>query len=158
MRRVLAVAVALLLAACGEPPIDVAIPERQPQERIADLAEILDTQALAPRLDAAAVAGTDIVVLTYETEQAGCGEAYRAAREFVAAWDAEAAIVAVARPGDFASDSENRVRCVGVQPRDERAVSGALREQIAEELVPPKTADNDWDGAFAAAVDALATR
>lgn len=154
MRRWLAV-VALVLAACGEPPVDVEIPQRDGDAHVLDNAGVLDEQALDERLRAAAADGTDIVALTYETEQASCGEAFRAAREFVRAWEADIALVAVAEPGDFTSDDPARERCLGVQPLQDRAVPADLREQIAEELVPPKAADNDWDSAFAVAVDAL---
>lgn len=146
-------AAAVLLAACGEPAVDVTIPEREPEQQVADLAGILDAGALEERLGG--LDDKDIVVLTYETDQASCGEAFRAAGEFVRAWEADIALVAVARPGDFASDDEQRQRCLGVQPLDDRSVPGALREQIAEELIPPKAAVNDWDGAFGAAVEAL---
>lgn len=145
----------ILLAGCGEPTIDVDLPQRAGTERVADLAGILNADALEARLEQAAQEGTDIVVLTYESEQAGCGEAYRAAQEFVMKWAANVALVAVAEPGDFKAEAEPRERCFGLQPSASTEVSGGLRERIAEELVPPKTADNDWDGAFAVAVDAL---
>ena len=145
----------VLLVSCGEPPVDVTIPERDADQHVLDRADILDVDALEARLADVAADGTDVVALTYETEQASCGEAFRAARQFVRRWDADVALVAVARPGDFASKDEQRQRCLGVQPLDDRAVPGALRERIAEELVPPKAAANDWDGAFGVAVDAL---
>lgn len=146
---------ALLLAACGEPPIDVDVPARDDGQHVLDQAGILDAQGLDARLDQAADDGTDIVALTYESEAATCGEAFRAAREFVRTWKADVALVAVARPGDFTSDDPQRRRCLGVQPLYDRAVAGALRERIAEELIPPKASVNDWDGAFTVAVDAL---
>ena len=157
MRRAAAAGAALLilLAGCGEPAIDVEIPQRPGKERVADLAGILDVEALEARLAEAAEGGIDIVALTYETEQAGCGEAYRAAQEFVQKWAANVALVAVAQPGDFTSEEEARERCFGLQPRVGEDISGGLREKIAEALVPVETADNDWDGAFAVAVDAL---
>lgn len=157
MRRTVQVCAVLLvvLAGCGEPPIDVDLPQRAGGEHVADLAGILDAQALDARLAAAAQDGTDIVALTYESEHAGCGEAYRAAQEFVAAWDADVALVAVAQPGDFTSEDDGRERCFGLQPLAEGDVPGGLRERIAEQLVPAETADNDWDGAFAIAVDTL---
>ena len=148
----------IVLAACGEPPIDVAIPAREGTQRVADLAGILDAAALEKVLAEAAQDGTDIVALTYETEQAGCGEAYRAAQEFVARWAANVALVAVAQPGDFASTEETRERCFGLQPGPGGDLPGDLRERIAEQLVPAETADNDWDSAFAVAVDALMDR
>lgn len=144
---------AVVLAACGEPPVDVTIPDREEGQHVLDLADVLDEQALQSRL--AQTQGVDVVALTYETEQASCGEAFRAAREFVQAWEADIALVAVARPGDFASSEEQRQRCLGVQPLEGRSVPAGLREQIAEELIPPRAAVNDWDGAFAVAVDAL---
>jgi hypothetical protein len=160
MRRAAAGCAALLimLAGCGEPAIDVEIPQRPGRDRVADLAGILDVDALEARLAEAAEGGVDIVALTYESEQAGCGEAYRAAQEFVQQWAANVALVAVAQPGDFASEDEARERCFGLQPRVGEDVPAGLRETIAEELVPAETADNDWDGAFAVAVDALVDR
>jgi hypothetical protein len=122
---------------------------------VADLAGILDSDALEGQLAQLDKGGRDIVALTYETPQASCGEAFRAARKFVVEWDADIAVVAVARPGDFTATAQERQRCLGVQPRDDRAVGADLRERIAEELVPPLTAHNDWDGAFTAAVEAL---
>jgi hypothetical protein len=156
MRKVF-VLLALVLSACGEPEVDIEIPQRDDGDYVFDDAGILDEEALEDRLAELDESGPEIVALTYETEQASCGEAYRAARQFVRGWNADIALVAVARPGDFASDDKGtRERCLGVQPLDDRAVSGDLREQIAEELVPPITADNDWDAAFESAVDALA--
>lgn len=157
MRRAVAAgAIGLaVLTGCGEPAIDVDLPQRAGDERVADLAGILDADALEARLAEAAQDGMDIVALTYETEQAGCGEAYRAAQEFVAAWEADVALVAVARPGDFTSEEEERERCFGLQPAAGNDVAGGLRELIAEELVPEESADNDWNGAFGVAVDAL---
>ena len=149
----------VLMTACGEPAVDVEISAREERQHVLDQAGILDAEALEQRLDTAQEdAGLDIVALTYESEQANCGEAYRAAREFVRTWEADVALVAVADPGDFTSTEQTRQRCLGVQPLDDRGIPGDLREQIAEELVPPKAADNDWDGAFAVAVEALVER
>lgn len=155
MRRWLLLAGLLALGACGEPATDVTIPERNPGQHVLDQAGILDTEALERRLAKAEDKGVDIVALTYETSSANCGEAFRAAREFVQTWQADVALIAVARRGDFTSDDPKRQRCVGVQPVDTRAVSGALRERIAEELIPPKALANDWTGAFTVAADAL---
>jgi hypothetical protein len=150
--------VVLAAAACGEPAVSVDIPAREGEERIADLAGIFGdrTTALEDRLAQIAEDGPDVVALTYETGEASCGEAYRAAQEFIEAWKADVALVAVARPGDFTSTDETRERCVGVQPRDAETLSGGVREQIAEQVVPPRAADNDWYGAFLAAADAVA--
>lgn len=161
MRNVAAAALAAVcvVAACGEPAPDVDLPARSGDAHVADEAGVFDAQErgdLEERLSEIAVDGPDVVALTYETDQANCGEAYRAAKRFVQAWDADIALVAVAAPGDFDSTEDTRKRCLGVQPRDERAVPGGLREEIAETLVPPKAADNDWYGAFVVAADALA--
>ena len=154
----LLVGLAFVAVACGEPAVDVDVPARGPQQHVEDQAGILDAAALEDRLATLAQDGPDVVALTYETPQASCGEAFRAARQFVADWDADIAIVAVARPGEFTATAQDRQRCVGVQPRADRALGADLRERIAEELVPPFAADNDWDGAFAAAVEALAAQ
>lgn len=144
--------------ACGEPPVDVDIPARGVRTHVADLAGILDVDRLTGSLEPAAADGLDIVVLTFETPQASCGEAFRAGAEFVDAWDGDVAVVAVARPGDFASEGDDRQRCLGVHPRDERDVPGAVRERIAEELVPPLAAKNQWTAAVQAAIHELAGR
>lgn len=161
LRRALpaALAVAALTGCTGEPAVDVEIPARADGQQVADLAGILDGPgglALLDRLNLLGGTGLDVVVLTYETEQASCGEAFRAGGEFVQAWDADVAVVAVARPGDFTStDETSRERCLGVRPADERALS-EVREEIAEEIVPPIAATNDWPAAFVAAVDRIA--
>ncbi|MEE8602275.1 TPM domain-containing protein [Euzebya tangerina] len=150
----LAAALAVLVAGCGEPPVDVSILDRSGY--VQDQADVLDQSALESRLADIGERGLDIVVLTYETEQANCGEAFRAGLEFVQAWEADVALVAVARPGDFTSTEEDRERCLGVRPVDDFAVSAGLREEIAEDLVPPIAADNNWDEAFEVAIDRLA--
>jgi len=146
----------LVAAACGEPAVDVQIPQREGQTHVLDAAGILTGGDLEERLAAVAAQGLDVVVVAYETSQANCGEAFRAGGEIVTAWDADIAVVAVARPGDFASTRTDRERCLGIRPRDEFAVPRGLREEIVEELVPPLAAENRWDEAFAAAVDRLA--
>lgn len=161
MRRVgvrcLAAAVAAVaVAGCGEPAIDVAIPERTPGAHVADLAGILDATALGSQLAAIEQRGLDVVALTYETPQANCGEAFRAGLELATAWEADVALVAVARPGDFTSTADDRERCLGLRPVDDFAVGRGTREEIAEVLVPPIAAENDWDRAFAVAAETLA--
>lgn len=154
----LRVAAALLALAggCGEPPLGLELPARAEQQQVADLADILDT-AVEERLAAVlAEEDLDVVGLTYTTPQASCGEAFRAGRALVRAWNADVAVVAVAREGDFASEAEGRERCLGVSPRDEFAVPGSLREEIAEGLLPPIAARNAWSEAFTAAADRLA--
>jgi len=158
-RRLLAAAVAVaVLAGCGgEPEVDLDLPARAEGQQVADLAGILEGSDIADRLEQLRAEGLDVVAVTYETEQASCGEAYRAGSEVVRAWDADIAVVAVARPGDFTStETASRERCLGVQPASEGVLSGDVREEIAEGLVPPLAADNDWVGAFRVAVDRIA--
>lgn len=143
------------LVACGEPAVDVDLPARQGDQRVADLAGILDAPALQDRLAELADDGLEVVALTYETDQANCGEAFRAGLEFATAWDADVALVAVARPGDFTSTAEDRERCLGLRPVDDFAVGRGTREEIAEVLVPPLAAENRWDEAFGVAADTL---
>lgn len=158
MRRlaslVLAAALTLASVACSEPATDVTIPART--GHVADLAGILDVQALEAQLARIEAAGLDVVALTYETDQANCGEAFRAGLEMVTAWEADVALVAVARPGDFSSTADDRERCLGLRPLDDFAVGRGLREEVAEVLVPPLAADNRWADAFAVAADTLA--
>lgn len=148
-------ALAAGLVGCGEPPVDVDLPAREGDQRVADLAGILDVPALEDRLGELADAGLDVVALTYETDQANCGEAFRAGLEFATAWDADIALVAVARPGDFTSTDPDRQRCLGLRPVDDFAVGRDTREEIAEVLVPPLAAENRWDQAFGVAADTL---
>ena len=155
MRKTLLALALTGLVACGEPAVDLTLPERPPGEHVLDEAGILDKGQLHDRLSQLEQSGMDVVALTFETEQASCGEAFRAGSLFVQRWDADVALVAVAKPGDFTATEDSRVRCLGVQPRDTRAVPGDLRERIAEELVPPFAAENDWTGAFIVAIDAL---
>lgn len=150
----LVAALAGALAGCGEPAIDVDLPPRD--GHVADLAGILDAEALDARLRAIQADGLDIVALTYTTQQANCGEAFRAGQAFATLWEADIALVAVARPGDFEATHGDRERCLGLRPVDAFAVPGGLREEIAEGLVPPIAAANDWDGAFMVAADRLA--
>jgi hypothetical protein len=154
IRLLTALLCAVLLTACGEPALDVDFPPRD--GHVADLAGILDTDALNARLEEIAADGLDVVALTYTTEQANCGEAFRAGLAFATEWEADVAVVAVARPGDFQSTEDDRVRCLGLRPVDDFAVSRTVREDIAEVLVPPIAADNDWDQAFVVAADRLA--
>lgn len=155
-RRWGAVLAAVLVAAgCGEPAVDLVIPQRD-GARVLDRADILDDDALVIALET--VPGLDVVAVTYETEQASCGEAFRAGEAVVAAWDADIALVAVATPGDFESTAADRERCLGLQTRTATTVSRAVREEIAEQLVPPPAAENDWQAAFGAAVERLAAQ
>jgi hypothetical protein len=158
MRSTLLLLLAAALVACGEPEPDLTLPDRPEGEHVLDEAGVLDKGQLHDRLSQLSSDGLDIIALTFETDQAGCGEAFRAAGLFVQRWSADIAVVAVAKPGDFTSTEDSRVRCLGVQPRDTRAVPADVREEIAEELVPPLAAENDWTGAFTVAIDRLAVQ
>jgi len=153
---VAAVIAAAALVGCGEPAIAIDIPQRDEDAHVADVAMILSPDVEQTVAKASADSDLDIAVLTYETPQASCGEAFRAGAELVQAWSADVAVVAVARPGDFSATGDTRERCVGVRPRDEALVSGGLRERIATEVVPPLAASNRWDDAIEAAVSAIA--
>ena len=157
MRRATLLLVAVVLfAGCGEPAVDVSLPPREQGQQVLDQAGILDGADIAQRLEGLREGGLDVVALTYESEQAGCGEAFRAGGEIVRIWDVDVAVVAVAEPGDFVAEAAPRQRCLGVRPRDTELVPGGVRERIAEQLVPPIAARNDWTGAFLVAIDAIA--
>jgi hypothetical protein len=150
-RRFVAVGL-LVLAACGEPAVDAPLPAREPGAVMVDDAGLLGAQVRA-RLERMPV---DVVALTFESPDASLGHADRAGRALLEAWGADVALVAVARPGDFAStDEEARQRFFGVVAADVRAVSRTARERIADEIVPPLAAVNDWEAAFLAALDEL---
>lgn len=164
MRRhaLAALVAATVVTACGEPAVDLDVPARD-EARVLDVADLLDGAALTERLEAlTARTGLDSVAVAYETDQASAGEARRAGQLVAEEWDADLVLVAVAEPGDFASlatepGPDQRRRFFGVEPADTFAVPGSLREDVAEVLVPPIAARNDWDAAFAAAVDGLST-
>lgn len=160
-RRATVTLLLLVAAACGEPAVDLDVPERADGQTVLDLAGILDQDALAPLL-AGVAPGSDVVAVTYETGQASAGEASRAGREVLDAWDADVVLVAVAQPGDFASTADDptqegsRQRFFGIEPADRYAVPGGLREEVVEGAVPPVAATNDWQGVFATAARELA--
>lgn len=154
MRRAVtaALGLALLLAGCGEEDPDLDLGERGDEQVIADQAGILDASVE----DALrGIEDWDVVAVAYETPQANAGEAHRAGEAVVEAWDADVALVSVAAPGDFTSTEDDRRRFFGATPADVRAVPGGLREELAEEVVPPHAADNDWPAAFVAAAERL---
>lgn len=153
--RVAVAAAALLLAGC-EPAVDLAVPAREPGQVALDRADILSAE-VERRLRELGEQGRDVVAVTYETEQAGRGEASRAGRLLLERWDADVALVAVAEPGDFASTAtDQRQRYFGLEAADTYAIPRRQREQIVETLVPPIAGENDWDGAFLTALDELA--
>lgn len=162
MRRVLALilAGAALLTACGEPPVELEIPARQDGQRVYDPAGLLTEEVAAAAQRAADATGLDVVGLAFESAEAGRGEATRAARALVAAWDVDLVVVAVARPGDFSSTEtergpEQRLRFFGVEPADTYEVPGDLREAVVAE-VTSLAEQNRWPAAFVAALDRLA--
>lgn len=156
--RVVAVVVAalLVLAACGEPAVDLSVPARDPGQHVLDAAGILEGTAVAERLAALEDAGLDVVAVTYETPRAGLGEGRRAGQLLIEEWGADIALVAVADPGDFTStDVEARRRFFGLEPSDTVVVPRSLRERIAEERAPPLAEANDWPGVFTMAIDEI---
>lgn len=156
-RRLVAVAAAALaLAACGEPGVELALPERPAGSQVADEAGVL-SGAVADRLEALrAETGHDVVALTFESSKASLGEAKRGGELVVEEWGADVALVAVGFPGHFTEpDPDARRRYFGVEA-DRLTVSRGLREDIVEGAVPPHAAGNDWTDAFIAAIDVLA--
>ena len=93
------------------------------------------------------------MALTYTVEGANCGEAFRAGREFVQAWEADVAVVAVAEPGDF--DDADGDRCVGLAPLDDFELGRGTREEVSEVIWPPLIDDNAWGEIFDVAADEL---
>lgn len=153
---VVAVLCAALLVACGEPDVDLDVPQRQEGQVLLDEAGILEGTDVDARLRDLAEEGLDVVAVTYETPQASLGETRRAGQLVLEEWDADIALVAVARPGDFtATDPDDRERFFGLESADHFAVPRGLRERIAEEQAPPLAAANDWEGVFSMAVDEL---
>lgn len=147
---------ALALAGCGEPAVDLALPDREVGQHVADQAGVLDGTDLEERLAALADAGLDVVAVTYESDRAGLGESRRAGQLVVARWGADIALVAVAAPGDFtSSDVDARRRFFGLEPADTFAVPRGLRERVAEERAPPLAETNDWPAVFTMAVEEI---
>ncbi len=163
MRRALAVLslAATLLAACGEPPVELEIPAREDGQRVLDPARILDEDVAAAAQRVTDATGLDTVALAFTSEEAGRGEATRGARALVAAWDVDLVLVAVARPDDFSSTvtargPDQRQRFLGLEPADTYEVPGGLREEVIGE-VTPLAEENRWPEAFVAALDRLAS-
>lgn len=150
---VVVVLLAVVAAACGEQEPDIDVPAREQGQVVLDLADVLDDE-----VDRAlrAFEDTDVVAITYETPQANAGEAFRAGQRVLEEWDADVVLVAVAEPGDFTSETDDRRRFFGATPADVRAVSADLREELADVVVPVHTVDNEWSTAFVAAAERLA--
>lgn len=150
-----AVAVVVVVLVARDPDPDLEVPPREPGQVSADLAGVLDGD-VDDALIALADVGWDAVALTFETTQANQGEAQRGGRALLEAWDADIALVAVAQPGDFTSESEDRRRFFGVEAPSAFDVPGDLREAVTDQIVPSYAADNDWSGAFTAGARHLA--
>jgi hypothetical protein len=151
MRRAAAAGMLVALLGCGEPPVDLHVPARAPDQVVLDEAAIL-TQDVASRLHEL---DADVVALTFQSPEASLGHADRAGRTVLEAWQADVVLVAVARPGDFDSGDDDRRRFFGLVPADRLRVGRDARERIVEEVVPPLAARNDWPAAFLAAIDVL---
>jgi uncharacterized membrane protein YgcG len=151
-----AMALGFLLAGCGEPSVELAPPARPPGAHVYDEAGVV-AGSVDDRLAVLGEdTGFDVVALAYEDDRATMGQADRAGRLLLDTWNADIVLVAVAFPGDFENpDPEARQRFFGVTATDRFTVTRGLRERIVEEAVPAPAADNNWTGAFHAAIDEL---
>lgn len=147
-------ALALVGAACGEPAVDIAIPERDPGQVVLDQAGILDDEAVAIALRD--LHSLDVVALTTELDDPSLGAADRAGRRLIDEWGADVVLVAVAAPDDFLREGADGQRFFGLFAAEVREVPRDVRERIVEEIVPPLAAANDWTGVFVAAAAELA--
>ncbi|HVL99595.1 MAG TPA: hypothetical protein VM324_09925 [Egibacteraceae bacterium] len=152
-----ALAVAVAATGCGEPAVDLDVPDRRAGQHVLDTVGLLDGTDVAAQLAALAEEGLDVVAVVYETPQAGLGEGRRAGQLVVREWEADVALVAVAAPGDFTSgDTQARRRFFGLEPADAFAVPRGLRERVAEQRAPPLAEANDWPGVFTMAIEEIA--
>ncbi len=151
---VVAVAILAVLLLAREPEADLEPPPRGADEVVLDPEGVLD-ETVAAAFAELAEHGWDAVALAYETPQAGEGEAQRGGRLLREAWQADIVVVAVARPGDFASEDEDRRRAVGIAAESARTVPPALREAVADEAMAEPAGRNAWSEAFVAAADYL---
>lgn len=151
-------ALALGLAACGEPPVPLDVPARGFDQSVLDLAGVVDEDdpALVRALTELRELGWDPVLVAFQADGANMGMADRAGRKVLDAWHADLALVAVAEPRQFTSTDADRRRYFGLFARDVREVPRGVRERVVEELVPPVAARNDWTAAFALALRELA--
>jgi hypothetical protein len=147
----------LLLTACGEPEVDLQVPTRGPDQHLLDEVGILDAEVEERLREVSEASGLDVVGLAFEDEQTSLGQADRGGRLLLRQWDADVVLVAVAREGEFTSDAEERSRFFGVYATDRFDVSRDLRERIIFERVQLLAAENDWAGAFLAALTELET-
>lgn len=150
------VLVVMLIAACGEPAVDVDIPDRGEGQRLFDEPGVVDEAAVADALDqASADSGLDVVGMVFEDDHINAGQADRGGRELLDAWDADVVLVAVAAPGDFDSADDERERFFGVYASDRFEIPRSLREEIIDEYMTPYAQDNAWTEGFVTSADAL---
>lgn len=145
----------VLLAACGEPAVDLDVPTRGPDQHLLDEVGLLDAAVEQRLREVSAASGLDVVALVFEDERTNMGQADRGGRALLDAWDADVVLVAVAGPGDFTSEDAERRRYFGVYANDRFAVSRDVRERIIFDRVQLLAAENAWIPAFLAAVDQL---
>lgn len=150
-------ALALLLTACGEPPVAYEPPTRAPGQHLLDSVGLLDAATEQRLREVSEQTGFDVVGLTFDDERASLGQADRGGKLLLGAWDADVVLVAVAQPGDFISVDDERSRYFGVFSADRFAVSRGLRERIIFDRVQLLAAENQWIPAFTAALDELET-
>lgn len=146
---------AVIVVGCGDPAVDLDPPDRG-GGYVLDAAGVLD-RTVGERLEGLSQrSGLDVVALAFTDERASLGQADRGGRMLLRQWGADVVLVAVARPGDFDSDDlDARRRFFGVYAEDRFTVTRSLREAIVEEAVPAPASENDWRGAFHAAIDVL---
>ena len=141
-----------VLVACGEPPVDVDIPARSGRS-VLDVADVLSEDVEDRFAAIRDEEDLDVVGLTYESPSASAGEARRAAQQLVAEWDADVALVAVAEQGGFGGAGGDRF--FGLEPADQFAVPGSLRERIVGQDVVAIAAEDDWDRVFLSTAETL---
>jgi hypothetical protein len=146
---------ALALAACGEPEVDLDVPPRGADQHLLDVPGVVGAGVEERLREVSEATGLDVVGLAFEDERTSLGQADRGGRLLLREWDADVVLVAVARPGDFTSDEADRSRFFGVYATDRFDVSRGLRERIIFERVQLLAAENEWGAAFLAALDEL---
>jgi hypothetical protein len=154
-RALLLLAVVVLLAGCGEPPVDLDVPRRGPDQHIVDEAGILDASVEERLAELSETSGFDVVAVAFTDERSSLGQADRGGRMLLREWGADIVLVAVARPDDFTSTEPERSRFFGVFAADRFDVSRDLRERIIFDAVQLLAAENEWVQAFHAAIAEL---
>jgi hypothetical protein len=154
-RALLLLAVVGLLAGCGEPPVDLDVPRRGPDQHVVDEAGILDASVEERLAELSETSGYDVVAVAFTDERSSLGQADRGGRMVLREWGADIVLVAVARPDDFTSVEPERNRFFGVFAADRFDVSRDLRERIIFDAVQLLAAENEWVQAFHAAIAEL---